>query len=107
MSAIQDYKKDYIRVYKEMSVTFGEFFNALKKLGFKDQSTATHFWFIKKQGNGVIRFPIRPLNDLMLKADLHGYSYTLYLRGDIENPDDFAKIIEQNREKESVEMVAA
>ena len=98
MSTIQDYQKDYVRVYKEMTVTFGEFFEALKQLGFKDKSTHTHFWFVKKQGNGVIRFPIRTLNESMLKADLLGYSYTLFLRGDIENPDYFAKMIEKNRE---------
>lgn len=107
MSTIQDYKKDYVRVYKEMTVTFGEFFEALKQLGFKDKSTATHFWFVKKQGNGVIRFPIRAIGDWMLKADLHGYSYTLYLRGDIENPDDFAKIIEKNREYAKAELATA
>ena len=107
MATIQDYKKDYVRVYKEMTITFGEFFDALKQLGFKDKSTATHFWYVKKQGNGVIRFPIRPLDDWMLKADLHGYSYTLFLRGDIENPDDFAKMIEHNREKENAEMASA
>ena len=105
MSNIQDYRKDYVRVYKEMTVTFGEFFDALKQLGFKDQSTATHFWFVKKQGNGTIRFPIRVLEDPMLKSDLLGYSYTLFLRGDIENPDDFAMMIEQNREKSKAKMV--
>lgn len=107
MSTIQDYRKDYVRVYKEMTVTFGEFFEALKQLGFKDKSTETHFWFVKKKDNGVIRFPIRAKDAPMLKADLHGYSYTLFLRGDIENPDDLAKMIERNREKEKVEMFSA
>jgi hypothetical protein len=104
---IQDYKKDYVRVYKEMTVTFGEFFEVLKQLGFKDKTTATHFWYVKKQGNAVIRFPIRSPDDSMLKADLHGYSYTLFLRGDIENPDDLAKMIEHNRENAKIEMAAA
>lgn len=107
MSNIQNYRKDYVRVYKEMTVTFGEFFDALKQLGFKDKSTGTHFWFVKKQGNGVIRFPIRSFDESLLKADLLGYSYTLFLRGDIENPDDLAKMIERNRETVRTKMQVA
>jgi hypothetical protein len=51
MTKNQDYRnygKIEIKVYKDMIVTYGEFTEALKQLGFKDESTSERFRFKKK-----------------------------------------------------------
>jgi hypothetical protein len=101
MSNNQDYKnfgKVEIKVYKDMVVTYGEFVEALKQLGFNDESTAERFRFKKKTMASLINMPIRPLEDAMWTPNFFNYAQSLFLRGDIENPDDLAKMIEKNRE---------
>ena len=110
MTKSQDYRhygKVEIKVYKDMSVTYGELVEALKQLGFKDESTPERFNFKKKTLASVINMPIRPLEDAMWTPNFFNYSQSLFLRGDIEHPDDLAKIIEKNREKMASERVAA
>lgn len=104
---IKDYKRDYVRIYKEMTVTFSEFFEALKQLGFKEESNADYFRFKKRTKASVIEIPIRPLSDTMWKPSFLGFSHSLYLGGYIADPDDLAKMIEKNREKAKSNMVSA
>ena len=110
MSKNQDYRshgKVEIKVYKDMTITYGEFFEALKQLGFKDESTSEQFRFKKKTLASMITMPIRPLKDVMWTPNFFNYSQSLFLREDIENPDDLAKMIEKNRENAKAEMVSA
>ena len=96
-----------IKVYKDMIVTYGEFFEALKQLGFKDESTTERFRFKKKTLASLINMPIRPLEAAMWTPNFFNYTQSLFLRGDIESPDDLAKMIEKNREKAKIELVFA
>jgi hypothetical protein len=110
MSKNQEYRsngKVEIKVYKDMTITYGEFFEALKQLGFKDESTPEYFRFKKKTLASVINMPIRPLKDVMWTPNFFNYSQSLYLREDIESPEDIAKMIEKNRENAKSEMVSA
>ncbi len=87
----------YLHVYKEMTATYSEIAEALKKLGFKDLSTDKHFRYINTVYNSEVKLPFRPLNTVFSKANLAGYSYQLYMQGVIEEQDDLAKLIEKNR----------
>ena len=108
MSKNQEYYgRVEIKVYKDMIVTYREFFEALKQLGFKDESTEERFRFKKKTLASLINMPIRPLEDAMWTPNFFNYTQSLFLRGDIESPDDLAKMIEKNREKAKTELVFA
>jgi predicted RNA binding protein YcfA (HicA-like mRNA interferase family) len=110
MTKHQDYRsfgKVEIKVYKDMVVTYGEFIEALKQIGFKNESTSEHFRFKKKTIASLIKMPIRPLKDVMWTPNFFNYGQSLFLRGDIENPDDLAKIIEKNREHAKAELATA
>lgn len=106
MAKSKKYIKDYVKVYNNITVTFKEFFDALKKLGYKDVSTSTHLRF-QKVANSTLSIPMRSLDDKMQESDFRTYSYIIYMKDDIEHPDDLAKMIEKNREKANVEMSAA
>ena len=108
MSKNQEYYgRVEIKVYKDMIVTYREFFEALKQLGFKDESSQEYFRFKKKTMASMINMPIRPLDDAMWTPNFFNYTQSLFLRGDIESPDDLAKMIEKNREKAKTELVFA
>jgi hypothetical protein len=110
MTKPQNYRhfgKVEIKVYKDMIVTYREFFEALKQLGFKDESTPERFRFKKKTLASLINMPIRPLEDAMWTPNFFNYTQSLFLRGDIENPNDLAKMIEKNREHAKVDLVSA
>ena len=110
MTKSQDYRhygKVEIKIYKDMIVTYGEFVEALKQLGFKDESTPERFNFKKKMLASIITMPTRPLEDAMWTPNFFNYAQSLFLRGDIENPDDLAKMIEKNRESVKLEMASA
>jgi hypothetical protein len=99
IEAVKNYRKDYVKVYKDMAVTYGEFFEALQQLGFKDESNEVRFRFKKDSMASLVSISKRPLDEIMWKPKFLGYSHSLYLRDDIEDPDDLAKMIETNREK--------
>jgi hypothetical protein len=90
--------KDANGVKSDKSVTFKEFFNALKELGYEDVSTPTHLRF-QKVANSVLSMPMRPLTDKMQMSDFRTYAYIIYMKGDIENAEDLDAIIEKNRHR--------
>jgi hypothetical protein len=90
--------KDAIAVNNDKLITFKDFFNALKELGYEDVSTATHLRF-QKVANSVLSMPMRPLTDKMQLSDFRTYAYIIYMKGDIENAEDLATMIEKNRHR--------
>jgi hypothetical protein len=106
---IKDYRRDYVKIYKDMTVTYGEFFEALQQIGFKDFSTPEYFRFKKETTASQIKMAVRPLDKAIWKPSFLGYSHSLYLAGYIQDPDDLAKMIEINREKsqENIESLIA
>lgn len=106
MANSKSYIKDYNKIYKNMVVTFREFFDALKELGYKDVSNTSHLRF-QRVAHSVLSIPNRPLDDLMQQSDFRTYSYIIYMKGDINAPEDLAKIIERNREQAKTEAISA
>lgn len=96
----------YLHVYKEIVANYGEIAEALKKLGFQDESTEKHFRLVNTAHNSEVKLPTRPLDALFFKANLAGYSYQLYMQGVIDDYDDLAKTIEKNRLTRAVRIAA-
>jgi hypothetical protein len=95
------------KIYKNMSVTPDELFEALTKLGYDNQSNSEKRRFVKKTHKSVIELANEPIDARLMNMYFAGFSYRLFLQGVISDPHDLAKMIEKNREKAKTEMVAA
>lgn len=85
------------RVYKELNVTYAEVAQALKQLGFQDESTTELFRFVNEAHQSEVKLPARPLDATFMKANTVGFSNLLYMQGVIKEPDRLVKLIEKNR----------
>ena len=101
---LRNYGRIRIKVYKDMVVTYAEFFEALKQIGYKEVRSKTHYKFMPPKGNSVLTIPRVKNNELphtldekMWTPDFFSYCQTLYLRYEIDDIDDLAKIIERKR----------
>ena len=111
---LRNYGRIQVKVYKNMVVTFREFFEAIKQIGYKEIPSETHYKFMPPAGESILniakqKFDESPrmLDEEMWTPNFFSYSQILYLRYEINDPDDLAKMIEKNREKAASEMVAA
>lgn len=84
-------------VYKEMNITYGELAQALTQLGFKNESDSEYFRYVNKKYDSVVLLRANPVNRILFKAIISGFSYQLYMQGVIEEYDDLAKLVEKNR----------
>ena len=101
---LRNYGKIQIKVYKDMIVTYGEFFDALKQIGYKEVPSETHYKFMPSESNLEMSIPKvkfnglpRTLDEKMWTPDFFKYSQILYLGYEIDDIDDLAKIIERKR----------
>ena len=85
------------RVYKEMSITYGELAQALSQLGYKNDSDSEHFRYVNKKHDSVILLRANSANRTLFKAIISGFAYQLSMQGVIEEEDDLAKLVEKNR----------
>ena len=95
------------RVYKEMTITYGELAQALTQLGFKNESNNEHFRYVNEAYDAVILLRANPPNRTLFKAIISGFSYQLYMQGVIEDCDDLAKLVEKNRLTDYSQVAAA
>jgi hypothetical protein len=84
-------------VYKEMEVTYGEMAQALKQLGYQDESTSKHFRFVNDAYKSEFLLPARPLETKFVKANTVSFSNLLFMQGVVKNPEKLVKMIEKNR----------
>ena len=94
------------RVYKEMTITYGELAQALTELGFRNESDSDHFRYAHKKYASVILLKANPPNRELFKAIISAFSYQLYMQGVIEDYDDLAKLVEKNRLTNSAQIAA-
>lgn len=84
-------------VYKEMEVTYGEIAQALKQLGYQDESTTQHFRFVNDAFKSELLLPAKPLDAKFVKANTVSFSNLLFMQGVFKNPNKLVKLIEKNR----------
>ena len=87
-----------VRIYKDMEVTYQEFFQALYRLGYRKVSEKNSLLYVNDAHGSVIS--INPLNTpdrKMLRGSFAAEAYLMEMQGVIEHRDDIAKMIEQDR----------
>lgn len=93
-------------IYKEIQPTYGEWLPILEKLGYKKEVVNLPTLFGDKQPQyrlenqaekSIIILPYLPDDAPVLKAYFANYSIQLYYQGIIEDMQDMAKMIDQNR----------
>ncbi len=87
----------YTHVYKEIAPTYQEVAQALKQLGYREETNSEFFLFVNDDHKSEVKLPARPYEALFLKANLAGFSYLLFMQGVVKDPDKLAKLIEKNR----------
>jgi hypothetical protein len=95
------------KIYKNMSVTPDELFEALVQLGYDDKSTSEKRRFVKKTHNSVIELTNEPIDERLMNVYFAGFSYRLFLQGVVNDPHSLAKMIEKKRENAKAEMALA
>ncbi len=109
---LRNYGRIRIKVYKDMIVTYGEFFEALEQIGYKEALSETHYKFMPPEGSLEFSIPKvknnglpHTLDEKMWTPDFFQYCQTLYLGYEIDDIDDIAKIIERKRGNEVGRMI--
>ena len=94
-------------IYKEIQPTYGEWLPILERLGFQKQVVdiekpiskkyTKQYRLVNQAEKSIILLPFRPDDAPVLKAHFANYSIQLYYQGIIEDMQDMAKMIDQNR----------
>jgi hypothetical protein len=89
----------FLRVYKELEVTNGEFLAALIQLGYyaAESDNPLLYRYVNDAFDSVVLIPRKPLDEYILKSFTAGYSNQLYWKGIIKHTDDLVKMIEKER----------
>jgi hypothetical protein len=87
------------RIYKDMDITFGELAQALRQLGFKDKSDSEIFHFESPKAKLWVRLRQNQPTAFVPKIHIAANSTSLWYAGIIEEWEDLAKLVEQNRLK--------
>jgi hypothetical protein len=109
---LRTYGRIQIKVYKDLVVTYNEFFEAIRKIGYKQLPSETDYKFMSPKGKSVLSIPKKKcesspckLYEKMPTPDFFSYCQSLYLRYEIDDFDDLAKMIEQKRGNEVGRMI--
>ena len=93
-------------IHNEIQPTYGEWLPILEQLGFKKQvvdmttllgDKKPQYRLVNEAEKSIIILPYLPDDAPVLKAYFANYSIQLYYQGIIEDMQDMAKMIEQNR----------
>ena len=89
---------EIVRIYKDMEITYHEFFQALYRLGYRKVSQKNAILYVNDEHSSIIS--INPLNTpdrKMLRGSFAAEAYLMEMQGVLEHRDDIAKMIEQER----------
>ncbi len=84
-------------IYKDITITSGEFIQVLFKLHYRKETEGNYYRFVNDKFNSIVIIPIQPLNEPVPKVHLVTYTFRLTLQGVIKNEEDIIKIVEKNR----------
>ena len=87
-----------IGIYKDLKVSYGEFTQALLRLGYRKISKEEAIFYVNDEFDSVIRLSHRNTPDkMMMLAVFTSEAYLMEMKGVLEHRDDIAKMIEQDR----------
>lgn len=87
-----------IGIYKDLVVSYQEFENALLRLGYYKVIKPHARIYINEAYDSVISISHRnTLDKMMILGEFSAQAYLMEMKGVLENMDDIAKMIEQDR----------
>lgn len=87
-----------IGIYKDMIVSYQEFENALLRLGYYIVMKPHARLYVNEEYDSVITVSHRnTLDKMMIRGIFTAEAYLMEMKGVLENMDDIAKMIEQDR----------
>ena len=87
-----------IGIYKDLKVSYGEFTQALLRLGYHKEPNEDAILYVNDEYDSVIRIGYRNTPDkMMMLAVFTSEAYLMEMKGVIECRDDIAKMIEKDR----------
>ena len=87
-----------VGIYKDLKVSYGEFTNALLRLGYRKVLQENATFYVNDEHDSVIRIGHRNTPDkMMMLALFAGEAYSMEMTGVLAHRDDIAKMIEQDR----------
>ena len=87
-----------IGIYKDMIVSYQEFENALLRLGYHIVMKPHARLYVNEEYDSVISISHRnTLDKMMIRGAFTAEAYLMEMKGVLENMDDIAKMIEQDR----------
>ena len=87
-----------VGIYKDLKVSYGEFTQALLRLGYRKVPKEDVTFYVNDEYGSVIRIGHRNTPDkMMMLALFAGEAYSMEMMGVLEHRDDIAKMIEQDR----------
>jgi hypothetical protein len=91
-------KMGRIGIYKDMVVSYQEFENALLRLGYHKVLKPHARLYINEVHDSIISISNRnTLDKMMIVGEFSAQAYLMEMKGVLENMDDIAKMIEQDR----------
>ena len=90
---------EVVRIYKDLVVSYGEFENALLRLGFRKtiKSDGWKVYINDEHGASVKINPLNAPDRMMILGTFSAHAYSMEMMGVLEHRDDIAKMIEQDR----------
>ncbi len=87
-----------IGIYKDMVVSYQEFENALLRLGYHKVIKPHARLYVNEVYDSIISISHRnTLDKMMIVGEFSAQAYLMEMKGVLENMDDIAKMIEQDR----------
>ena len=87
-----------IGIYKDLKVSYGEFTQALLRLGYRKIPKDDATFYVNDEYDSVIRIGHRSTPDkMMILAIFTSEAYLMEMKGVLTHRDDIAKMIEQDR----------
>ena len=89
---------EVLRIYKDLKVSYGEFTQALLRLGYRKVPKDAATLYINDEFDSVIRIShFNTPDKMMIMGAFAAEAYLMEMKGVLENRDDIAKMIEQDR----------
>jgi predicted urease superfamily metal-dependent hydrolase len=89
---------EVVRIYKDMEVSYQEFENALLQLGYHKVIKHHARLYVNELYDSVISLShLNTPDRMMIRGAFSSQAYLMEMKGVLENRDDIAKMIEQDR----------
>ena len=89
---------EVLRIYKDLKVSYGEFTQALLRLGYRKVPKDAATLYVNDEFDSIIRVAhLNTPDRMMIMGAFAAEAYLMEMKGVIEYRDDIAKMIEQDR----------